>query len=131
MQAVVRIPAPVVRPVVAAVGAVGVAAATIGPLVSGPTICPFAIVTDHACPLCGGTRALAALVRGDVTEAWLMHPIIFLVVPLLAWAAGVWASNGRLGRPTATTTNRIVTVLGALTLVIWIVRLISGTLPPI
>ena len=33
------------------------------PAATGPTICPFALATGHACPLCGGTRAAAALHR--------------------------------------------------------------------
>ena len=32
------------------------------------------------CPLCGGTRAVQALLRGDLHTAWTYNPIAFLVV---------------------------------------------------
>lgn len=32
------------------------------------------------CPSCGGTRAVAALCRGDVVTAWGFHPAVVLVV---------------------------------------------------
>jgi hypothetical protein len=33
------------------------------------------------CPLCGGTRAVQSLMRGDLAEAWRYNPIAFAVVP--------------------------------------------------
>jgi hypothetical protein len=47
--------------------------------------CPFFEATGLLCPGCGGTRALAALLRGDVMGAWRLNG---LVVALLPFAAG-------------------------------------------
>ncbi|MDL4814498.1 DUF2752 domain-containing protein [Actinomadura opuntiae] len=50
------------------------------------------------CPLCGGTRAVQALMRGDVATAWEYNPIAFVVVPgaflvLVRWAVGLVAGR--------------------------------------
>ncbi len=47
--------------------------------------CPFFEATGLLCPGCGGTRALAALLRGDFAGAWKLNP---LIVSLLPFAAG-------------------------------------------
>lgn len=49
--------------------------------------CPFLTRTGWRCPACGGTRMLAALLRGDIAEAWYYHPLFFLL--LAAWMTGV------------------------------------------
>ena len=46
-------------------------------------ICAFRGVTGQPCPLCGGTRACAALVEGNFLAAWQMNPGL---MPLLALA---------------------------------------------
>lgn len=48
----------------------------------GPSICGFLAVTGWPCPLCGGTRACAALVQGDVLLAMTINSGAVL---LLAW----------------------------------------------
>lgn len=103
------------------------------PATQGPTICPFALATGHACPLCGGTRAAAALVRGDLTLAWDMHPLIFLVVPLLAflWVSWVGRRMGRFRAIPMRTYNLALAGLGLAFLAVWAIRLAAGTLPPI
>jgi hypothetical protein len=103
------------------------------PAVSGPTICPFALATDHACPLCGGTRAAAALVRGDLALAWDMHPIIFLVMPLLAaaWLGWIGVNRGWWNPIAPRTMNRLLVVVGVLMVAVWAARWATGTLPPI
>jgi hypothetical protein len=46
--------------------------------------CPFKLLTDKLCPLCGMTHAFAAIVRGDIALASkynpLAIPLFFLVV---------------------------------------------------
>lgn len=51
-------------------------------------LCPFLAVTGHACPLCGGLRAVHELTALDVPAA-LSYNV--LVPPTLAVAAGFWA----------------------------------------
>ncbi len=103
------------------------------PATAGPTICPFAIATGHACPLCGGTRAAAALLDGDVAAAWTLHPLVFAIVPLMmyGWVAWLGVTRGWWEPPSSKLTNRVAVVLGALFFGLWAVRALTGTLPPI
>lgn len=45
--------------------------------------CPIRRLTGIPCPGCGMTRACLAAVRLDFAEAFRMHPLWFLIVPLL------------------------------------------------
>ncbi len=103
------------------------------PATQGPTTCPFALVTGHACPLCGGTRAAAALMRGDPAAAWSLHPLIFVVAPLLIAGYVRWwgVREGRLRPLPSGTVNRIVAILIGLFVTVWLVRAVTGTLPPV
>ncbi|NND85273.1 MAG: DUF2752 domain-containing protein [Acidimicrobiia bacterium] len=92
---------------------------------SGPTICPFALGTGVACPLCGLTRSTLMLFRGDVASSLAFHPLtIPIVLVLLAvwlWPTARWAEA---------TMAKAAGVTAAL-VVVWGVRLAAGTLPPI
>ena len=46
--------------------------------------CIFYKCTSLYCPGCGATRALHALVHGDIKEALSQNMLLFLMVPLLA-----------------------------------------------
>lgn len=100
---------------------------------AGPTICPFALTTGHACPLCGGTRAAAAMLRGDISVAWDLHPMIFAVAPLAAfgWISWLGVTRGWWNPPTSRTTNRFAVVVGVAAFAVWLARAFSGTLPPV
>jgi hypothetical protein len=41
--------------------------------------------TGLLCPGCGSTRALHALLHGDVASAWKLNPLAVLSVPGVAW----------------------------------------------
>ena len=99
----------------------------------GPTICPFAIATGHTCPLCGGPRAAAALLDGDVASAWVLHPLVFAILPLMTygWVAWLGVTRGWWEPPSSKLTNRVALVLGVLFFGLWAVRALTGTLPPI
>ena len=72
--------------------------------------CPFLALTGWLCPGCGSTRALHALLHGDLGQALAMNPLLVVSMPLLAWmalsAAGMnmpgrrllmpWAANPKL-----------------------------------
>jgi hypothetical protein len=70
--------------------------------------CPLHALTGLYCPGCGSTRALHALLHGDLAGAWAMNPLLVVALPLLAAmalnAAG-WQPAGMqrlwraLGRP--------------------------------
>ena len=46
--------------------------------------CPFHMLTGFYCPGCGGTRAVTALICGDIVRSFRFHPL----VPAAAAAAG-------------------------------------------
>lgn len=99
----------------------------------GLTICPVALLTGVACPGCGMSRAIAWLLRGDLGLSVAYHPLAPLVV-IIGVVGVVWLIGGRLrgwGRPRAVLLNGGLVVLGVLLLTVWMVRLMSGTLPPV
>lgn len=55
--------------------------------------CVFHLVTGLHCPGCGLTRALHALVHGDIARAWAMHPLLLVALPLLAAMLAQWATR--------------------------------------
>lgn len=56
----------------------------------GP-VCPFHAATGLDCPFCGGTRALHALLRGDVAAAVDHNLLVMLLLAAGVAAAGWWA----------------------------------------
>ncbi len=99
----------------------------------GPTICPFALGTGIACPGCGLTRGVAALLRGDVASSWRYHPLAALAVIEIAaaWTWWVWKRSGRTDRVPGTATRLILAATAVLLLGVWALRLMTGTLPPV
>ncbi|MDP9039370.1 MAG: DUF2752 domain-containing protein [Acidobacteriota bacterium] len=53
-------------------------------------VCPFAQYLHLLCPGCGATRALSALLRGHLREAWAWNPLFVVVSPLLFANALRW-----------------------------------------
>jgi Protein of unknown function (DUF2752) len=45
--------------------------------------CPFYWLTGWYCPGCGATRAMHALVHGDIAKALAMNPLLVLALPLV------------------------------------------------
>jgi hypothetical protein len=112
----------------------GVAAlALVTPSDEAPTFCPFALCTGVACPGCGMTRAASALVKGHIHSALTYHPLVLAigVELLVGWGWFVLRRSGRI-RPMSNRTLNVVLVLTAIALIgVWIVRLTTGTLPPV
>lgn len=99
----------------------------------GPTICPFALMTGTACPGCGMTRAAGYLIRGDLSSALRYHPLVMLIAvqALAGWgwwllrrSDSVWPLSTRI-------TNAILIGTGVSLLVVWLLRLWAGSLPPV
>ncbi len=116
----------------APLGAVAILAA-LSRFETGPTLCPFALVTGMACPGCGLTRAAASLAQGDLVAAVTYHPLVLVAA---TWMAGWWgvAAARRWGRP-ITVDQRVVERLlrvtaGAFALT-WVVRITTDSLPPV
>ena len=109
------------------------ALAVVGPIEGGPTLCPFALCTGIACPGCGMTRAASHLIRGDVSGALALHPLILLVAALSVIGTG-WYVLRRMGkvRPLPNRwANTILMVTGLMLVGVWVARALSGTLPPV
>ena len=71
-------------------------------------VCPFHAVTGLLCPGCGGTRALAALLHGNLAEAVQDNALIVSLLPLITGYLGfalyrhlrnddaIWPAIGRV-----------------------------------
>ncbi len=57
--------------------------------VDGIVVCPMKRVTGIPCPGCGMTRAVRLLLHGDFAGATRMHPLVWVVIPLLAVLAAL------------------------------------------
>ena len=98
----------------------------------GPDLCLFHRATGIACPACGLTRAAAAFAHGELAESVHWHPLFLL---LAAEAALLWLAWGVAlrERPRLVALGRLAPRLaigsGVLLLLVWILRLTTGTLP--
>lgn len=102
-------------------GAIGVAVLLAGfdPNAAGSILppCPFLALTGWLCPGCGSTRALHALLHGDLVRALAMNPLLVIASPVLAWmalnAAGANPPGRRLLMPwSANPKSWLVVLLG-------------------
>lgn len=94
--------------------------------------CLFRELTQVSCPTCGLTRALVLLAHGELAASLAMHP---WALALLGQAAAGWVLWGRwnLGRvrtrPDAWLPG-VIAVNAVALVVLWALRLMTGTLPP-
>jgi hypothetical protein len=61
-----------------------------------PTFCPYRLMTGHRCPLCGLTRSIHTLMRGDISSSFEQHragPILYAGSVFLL--ASAWRSRCR------------------------------------
>lgn len=83
------------------------------------------------CATCGFTRALGALAAGDVVASLALHPMALVVAVevVLMWA--LWGVAAWGGRPVlhARWVWRIAAATVAMAVIVWIVRLVTGTIP--
>ena len=94
----------------------------------GVVLCPLRRCTGAYCPGCGGSRAAASLVRGDVVGAWQRHPYVVLLA-LQVVVLGALALDGR-GRGWIRRHAVALTVVNAMGMVaLWVVRLVLGDVP--
>src|SRR5688572_23240934 len=92
-----------------------------------PWPCPLRTLVAVPCPTCGMTRATRLALAGDYRAALAMHPLVFVVVPLVAaflalemvgyLRSGSWGASARprYGRA-------LVVGVAALMFVVWIAR---------
>lgn len=53
--------------------------------------CPIRLVTGRLCPGCGMTRAMAALLQGNLSEACRQNRLVPIVIPVLIVYGGIKA----------------------------------------
>lgn len=103
-------------------------------------VCVLRRVAHLACPTCGMTRALALFASGEWRTALALHPwgpvlAVQIVAGWALWGMAI-ASRGR-GRLTRgigrleQALPHVVALNAAALVVLWLVRLATGTLPPI
>lgn len=116
------------------VGGVGAAAlALINPPDTGAPWCPSVLLFSTPCPLCGLTRGVARLVRGDVEASLTFHPVAWLVLLVVVggWLAWIGRRAGWWQWRSKALERGLLWTLGVGLVVVWIVRAVTGTLPPI
>ena len=67
-----------------------------------PSVCPFRLVTGHACPLCGLTRSVAYVLHGRMRYALEQHP----AGPVLFAGSGFFLAAAWLSRSLAKRRSR-------------------------
>lgn len=91
------------------------------------SVCPTAILFGFPCPACGLTRAGIFFLLGRLSDAWHMNPCIFIVIPYLLYLAFFRYVRDKK----APFITAVTIIAGILVLLIYLIRLITGTLPPI
>jgi hypothetical protein len=95
----------------------------------GIPVCPQALLTRMPCPGCGMTRALAALVSGDLHTALTWNPISIVVwpvaLPLAGYHAMAYVLTGK-SRLNARWTRRVGVTLSAALAVVWMMRIFGA-----
>jgi hypothetical protein len=84
------------------------------------------------CPGCGMVRAAAQLAKGNWHAAVAYHPLVGLLAVQAVVAWGWWALSalGRVRAPRRVTVNGWLLGNLGLLVAVWVVRLLTGTLPP-
>lgn len=96
----------------------------------GQVLCPYRLATGGWCPGCGCTRALGAVVRGDVGSSLALNPWTLLLLAQATVIAG-WF----LAAPEAASNwwrrndSRLIHVNLAFAAILWIARLATGAIP--
>ena len=117
-----------------AVGAISLAGLiAVDPPDDGPPWCPSASIFGVACPLCGLTRGIARLVRGDIASSVAFHPMawIVLLVAVLAWLAWFGRRAGWWRWRSPIVENMTMAALFIGLVATWAIRAVLGALPPI
>jgi hypothetical protein len=117
---------PVTGPVLVAAAAVAVTGyvAVVSPDVPGhyPT-CPFLALTGYYCPGCGSLRAIHALVRGHVAQAFGYNLFAMTMLPVLGCICGAWLVRSARGQPRSRAAHPAwIWGFAALTVLFWVFR---------
>lgn len=116
---------------VALLAVVAVLAVDAGGTDDGAGVCVFRRCTGGYCPGCGLTRSARHLLRGEVGAAWADHPVMVLVALQAVGVAAIYGLvSGLRARLRSWRTLAIFAAAnGILLLVVWVVRLVDGSIP--
>lgn len=106
--------------------------AALGPIGEEVGICPYRNLFGVACPGCGMSRATASLLNGEVQAAMTYHPLVPLFLAQAVVGSVLWIGHNR---GWWSISRRSVAVIGVANIVllsaVWVVRAVTGTLPPV
>lgn len=87
-------------------------------------VCPFRALTGFTCPGCGTTRALHQLFHGNLLAAVELNPLLFLVLPLVAYLLFAYTRSAITGTdmPELIVPRPVVWLCSALVLGFWVFR---------
>ena len=91
--------------------------------------CPLKMMTGLDCPMCGATRAVHSLLRGDVVGAMDHNLLFVLLIPVVLYAFVAWTAT-RMGHPlppVPITSRRVLVPLAVVMIAFTVVRNIPGT----
>ena len=92
--------------------------------VEAPVVCPFRLATGLPCPLCGTTRSLVALGRGDLETSVQLNPLgVLLALGGLVFAttlAAEWRRGWKIAWP-----SWLAPAAGAAMELIWTFQLLA------
>ncbi len=119
-----------VVPATVLIGACAAAAFTEVSAEEGQVLCPYRLATGGWCPGCGCTRALKAVMHGDVRGSLVLNPWMLLVLAQAIVISGFflvmpdkaqawWRSND----------YKVAKINLAIAVVLWAIRLSVGTIP--
>jgi len=111
--------------VAVAAGVGCIALAVWNPDDNGTPICPTKAIFNFDCPLCGGTRAVARLGRGDLAGAADHNLLVVLLLPVIIWWWARWAWScwkGTESPPSPLWNKRAAATLAVVALVFSVVR---------
>jgi hypothetical protein len=91
-------------------------------------LCAFRQLTGRPCPLCGGTRACAALVEGNLAAAWQANPGLLPLLVIAAAHSVQLAHEAWTGRRASAWRVRLPVWIagGVFLLASWVVRLLTS-----
>lgn len=119
-----------VLPAAALAGACAVAALSPVGDSEGQVLCPYRLATGGWCPGCGCTRALSAVVRGDVGASLTLNPWTLMILAQAVVIVGWFAAAPERARAWWTRHDTAVLKANlAIGVMIWVVRLATGTIP--
>ena len=86
--------------------------------------CLLKMLTGYDCPSCGGQRVFHQLLHGNVTEAFLLNPFLFIAAPYLFLAIYTTLSRDRFAKRIKPIVSHYVTISVYIILYFlwWIVR---------